>query len=270
MGGATPLLYDHVVLSGRGKAAAELKQRAKKGESLKIELTLTDFGNEELGLPAADWHGAYSSIGAATYIVVNGKVPRHWEKKAERLAKEGKKHGSVVQDPRTLFALNDRYVYFIVADGRSKASIGMTFTQAGEYCVRELQATHAVTLDGGGSSTMWIDGKVRNVPSGKIGVDKFGALRPIANGLLMTIVQPAKRSQAFAATKKVKAAADFDLMLGPGTQFGTAAKVAAGKEGDPVSHELNGVFAKGTYWWCCRFDGAEGWAPQDKLSAAGQ
>lgn len=267
-GGATPLLYDHVVLSGRGKAAAELKRRAKQGEAMKIALTLTDYGNEELGLKVADWRGAWSGIAGATYIVVNGKVPRHWEKKAERLAKEGKKHGSVVQDPRTLVAINDRYLYFVVADGRSKESIGMTFTEAGEFCAQQLKATFALTQDGGGSSTMWVDGTVRNTPSGKIGLDKFGALRPVANGLLMAIVQPAKRSDAFASATGVRVKEALDLRLGPGSQFAAAGTIAAGAEGMLVRHSLNGVFAKGSYWWCCRFGETEGWAAEGQLSAA--
>jgi len=36
-----------------------------------------------------------------------------------------------------------------------------------------------VNQDGGGSSTMWLNGEVRNNPSGKPGMDKAGQLRPV-------------------------------------------------------------------------------------------
>ncbi|MBI4581059.1 MAG: hypothetical protein HY718_15250, partial [Planctomycetes bacterium] len=100
--GGTSLLYDHVVLSGHGTAGERLLAHARVGEQLRVDLRLQDFGNEGIGLGAADWRGAYASLGAAAYILVDGKVPRHWERKAAEYAKRGETHGSVKRDPRTL------------------------------------------------------------------------------------------------------------------------------------------------------------------------
>ena len=70
--------------------------------------------------------GAYTILGAPKNILINGTVPRDWEAKAERYAEQGKKHGSVVKDPRTAIAYSDRYLYFLVIDGRSKESVALS------------------------------------------------------------------------------------------------------------------------------------------------
>lgn len=264
--GGTPLLYDHVVLAARGKAAQRLNRLAARGNpEVRIDLALKDFGSVDIGLAPAGWRGAYASIDETQYLLVNGKVTRQWEKKAAQYAKEGKKHGSVVKDPRTLVAFNDRYIWFVVIDGRSTESIGMTFTDAGEFCRTDLKAAYAVNQDGGGSSTMWVDGEVRNNPSGKVNVDKAGQLRAVANGYLMAAVEPAKRSTAFKTGAAVATAAPAELRLGPGTHFGVATTLPANAPGRLIAHPLAGVQAKGKFWWPCRFTDAEGWLPEESL-----
>ncbi len=44
--------------------------------------------------------------------------------------------------------------------------------------MKELGAAEAINLDGGGSTTMWVDGTIRNRPSDN-------RVRPIANGILV-------------------------------------------------------------------------------------
>ena len=263
--GETVLLYDHVVLSGHGKSAELLKAHAKAGQQVHIDLRLNDFGNEDIGLKPAEWSGAYASIESTQYLVVNGEVPLYWEKRAAEYAARGEKHGSIVKAPRTLIAFNDRYLYFVVVDGRSSESIGMTFTDAGNFCRDHLRATYAVNQDGGGSSTMWLDGEVRNDPSGKPGVDKAHQLRPVANGYLMATVSPAPRSKALRPGNKAIAAKSFELRLGPGTQFGVAATMPADSEGKVLPHPLTGIQAKGQNWFNCRFGKMEGWGPLEAL-----
>lgn len=263
--GGTPLLYDHVVLSGHGQAAGNLRKHAKKGDELRLDLTVTDFGNEDIGLAPADWTGAYCTLPAATYILVNGNVPRHWEAKAAKLAQEGKKHGSVVKDPRTLVAFNDKYVYFVVIDGRSPRSIGMNFTDCGNFCRDELEATYAVTQDGGGSSTLWVDGNVMNHPSDKDKEGVPGRLRPVANGYLIALLKPARRSKVFSAGSKVKLTEAPEPRLGPGIQFGLAGPAKPGGQGTVLDHPLSGIHAKGAFWWNCRFPEGESWVREDQL-----
>jgi hypothetical protein len=67
--------------------------------------------------------------------------------------------------PRTAVArLVDGKVLFIVVDGRSAASRGVTLSELADVLLN-LGATDAVNLDGGGSSAMVVNGAVVNVPS---------------------------------------------------------------------------------------------------------
>ncbi len=61
----------------------------------------------------------------------------------------------------------------ITADGRSEASGGIGLQNLAEILL-ELGATDAMNLDGGGSTTMFLDGKIVNKPSDKEGERKVG------------------------------------------------------------------------------------------------
>lgn len=68
--------------------------------------------------------------------------------------------------PRTAVGFNEGHVFFVVVDGRQPGrSMGFTHRELAEF-MQELGCTDALNLDGGGSSTFWFDGRVRNVPSG--------------------------------------------------------------------------------------------------------
>jgi hypothetical protein len=62
------------------------------------------------------------------------------------------------RNPRTAIGITgDGHVILFVADGRSPASVGLTFNELGRELVA-LGVVEAVNLDGGGSATMWIEG----------------------------------------------------------------------------------------------------------------
>ena len=264
--GSTPLPFNHAVLSAQGRAASELLRHARVGEAVSFRMDLQDPGKPPIKIPPQNWTGAYASLGGPKPILVNGTVPRDWEAKAKKYAEQGKKHGSVVTDPRTAIAYNDRYIFFAVIDGRSPISKGMTFTEAGFFCRDELKATDAILQDGGGSSTLWIDGKVRNIPSGKGKDEKYGLLRPVANGCFIAEVLPPKKSDAFREGQAVTVKGE--LRLGPGSTFGTLSMSASAGAGKITAEPLNGIYAKGTYWWHCQLGRVEGWASADQLAAA--
>ena len=58
-------------------------------------------------------------------------------------------------------------------DGRSEASGGIGLEDLAKILL-ELGATDAMNLDGGGSSTMFLDGKIVNHPSDKEGERRVG------------------------------------------------------------------------------------------------
>jgi hypothetical protein len=71
-----------------------------------------------------------------------------------------------LRHPRTAIELSRdrRTVYIVVADGRSRTSIGMTCDELIDVFL-ELGAYDAMGLDGGGSSTLWRNNEIVNHPS---------------------------------------------------------------------------------------------------------
>ena len=70
--------------------------------------------------------------------------------------------------PRTAVAFNDRNrrISLVTVDGRQPSySRGMTLPELTRFCRERLGATDALNLDGGGSTTMVVKGKIRGRPS---------------------------------------------------------------------------------------------------------
>ncbi len=82
------------------------------------------------------------------------------------------------RNPRTALGWSDNYLFMVVCDGRSPVSVGMTFSEMANFLTSTLGATDAINLDGGGSSTMVVNGTVRNVPSD-------GSERYVANAVML-------------------------------------------------------------------------------------
>lgn len=76
------------------------------------------------------------------------------------------------------FSRHGTIVYFVTVDGRQQSSVGMSLIEFGDLMI-ELGCHQALNLDGGGSTTMVVEGKVMNSPS-----DANGE-RPVANALLV-------------------------------------------------------------------------------------
>lgn len=72
---------------------------------------------------------------------------------------------AMADNPRTAFVYYDRLHYaFVVCDGRTSESRGLSLYQLATF-IGELGAESAYNLDGGGSSTMYFNGKVINNPT---------------------------------------------------------------------------------------------------------
>lgn len=80
-----------------------------------------------------------------------------------------------VRHPRTAIALSrsGKTVWLVTVDGRSESSVGMTLVELAEY-LRTLGAWQALNFDGGGSTTMVIDGQVMNSPTDATGEREVG------------------------------------------------------------------------------------------------
>ncbi|HUP44653.1 MAG TPA: phosphodiester glycosidase family protein [Thermoanaerobaculia bacterium] len=80
--------------------------------------------------------------------------------------------------PRTAvgFSRDGNTMYLVVADGRRTEVPGLTLPELASWMRRTLKVCSALNLDGGGSSAMWVGGRIVNRPSD-------GLERPVANHL---------------------------------------------------------------------------------------
>lgn len=247
--GNTPIQFDHVVASGTGSAAGVLRSRCAVGQTVRIKMAIRDYGltSRTPPLPPQDWTKAYGSVGVDREVVVDGQVTSNLPSP------------DTTRDPRTAVAFNDSHAFFIVVDGRRVGSIGMTFGELGAFCVNALGATHAASLDGGGSSALWVKGRgIVNRPSD-------GAQRATCNGLLMVSVLPREQSVAFATGEPVRTTGTAPIRVGPGTNYAVAANLPGASEGVIEDHTLNGVLAKGESWWKWTSGGITGWTQESLI-----
>ncbi|MDM8008901.1 MAG: phosphodiester glycosidase family protein [Phycisphaerae bacterium] len=233
--GSTPIPFDHVVLSATGTAATTLLSRVSIGAEVGISC---QSGYSE------PWMRTYAGVGAGEWFLMSGVVVG----------------GQEVLHPRTAIAYNTDHVFFVVVDGRSSVSIGMTMTQLGNFCKDYLGATFGINQDGGGSSTMVVNGVVKNDPSD-------GRERAVANGMMMVAIQPKIQSTTFGVNDLIKVTtANTNLRLGPGTHFSSLISLAKDAQGTVLDHSLRGIFAKGYSWWKCDFAGTTGWVAENNLA----
>jgi putative cell wall-binding protein len=129
------------------------------------------------------WRDVLDSIGGNPILVSKGAVVA------------GNVDGSTpyfARAPRTAVGYRpDGTVLLVTVDGRGAGgSAGMTLRELAELFLR-LRATEAMGLDGGGSTTMVVNGRVRNVPSD-------GPERPVSSALVV-LPQPTSAFHAASA-----------------------------------------------------------------------
>jgi len=323
--GSTPLPFDHIVLSAHGAARTKLLNNVAIGDAIGLSQKIKDYdvntGVCSQLLSSFSWDNTYSSIGGSYHFLKEGKI--------QSFSNDA---GATARHPRTAIAYNDDYLFFIVVDGRDPfRSIGMTIDELAAFTKDTLQATSGIAQDGGGSSTMAINGRVVNntycnnlfcpiktfIPlvagagsssqnpamntedqqpdlpgaslsgqdvHGSVGVlnlTQVGALdqseepntqplqRLVANGMLMVVVEPITQTVTYSPGGVVVTASDTSLYLGPGSNYATLTTVSAGTQGVVLSplNGLNGVLAKGFYWWKIDFGGVQGWISELSLAA---
>ncbi|MDK2972524.1 MAG: hypothetical protein PWP23_2279 [Candidatus Sumerlaeota bacterium] len=149
------------VLAARDSKGTTLAQKAQVGERV----------TWRLGLSESMWNNARLVTDGAGWILKDGNAnTSNWA---------GFSDSFKGLQPRTMLACNDTHGFLIVVDGRQTGfSIGMTFDDMATFAKDTLGATHALNLDGGGSSTMVVQGTLENSPSD-------GSQRAVANSLLL-------------------------------------------------------------------------------------
>lgn len=249
-GGQFTIPFDHVVLSARGDSREALRSAVSVGDVVGIELEITHLDEKCRRSNEDSWANAYTSVAGNWVFLRDGEI----------FVDEDR--GATVRNPRTALCYNDTYLYFVVVDGRDESySRGMSIPELASFCKERLDSGWGVNMDGGGSSTLWVDGNVKNNPSD-------GHERGVANALMMVLVEPKQSSNRFDTGQSVRSRYPTNVHLGPGLNYPAIASVDTGAVATVTFHmnQLNGVFATGTNWWKVDFGGLIGWVDESALT----
>jgi hypothetical protein len=119
--------------------------------------------------------GTITALGGGPLLVHNGK-PQSWP------TTKGTNTNALPRHPRTAIGFSKNYFFLVEVDGRqNELSIGMNYPELAGL-MKSLGCTDAMNMDGGGSSTFWLDGKVMNSPSDKHERATANALFIVRNG----------------------------------------------------------------------------------------
>jgi hypothetical protein len=106
------------------------------------------------------WPGVFDTVGGNPTLIEHGRV-------RYRSINDGSSFANGLH-PRTAIAYNARNgkLFLVTVDGRQRRySVGMSLGRLTRFLRRKLGATDALNLDGGGSTTMVVKGRVRGRPS---------------------------------------------------------------------------------------------------------
>jgi hypothetical protein len=173
-GGRTPIPRNGFVLSYGGLEPPPLLARLKRGTQVSI-----DASYEPLEGPAEPWRRARDIIGGAGLLIRDGRDVEDWSVEQFNRGFAENRH------PRTMIGVrSDGSIWLVAIDGRQpQLSAGMTLEELRAFAHR-LELIHALNLDGGGSTTMWVRGEVVNSPSDVTGP------RKVSDALLVFVRSP--------------------------------------------------------------------------------
>ncbi len=164
-GGNTPITPETLVLAVEG-ARSWFVPAVGPGDVLRLSL-----------ITEPDLKGVRTALGGGPALIQNGRrqptpEPMGFERMAYDLASAIERH------PRTAIGWSRDHLWLALVDGRLAClSAGMTLQELAG-CFEGLGCTEAMNLDGGGSATMWVQGRIRNKPSDR-------QERDVANGLVV-------------------------------------------------------------------------------------
>lgn len=172
---STSIPENGTVLSATGDDIDWLKAYAIPGQKLSVAKQLYVNGKNTELTPST------SIVNGSPYLVKNGKISIDAKKEGFDYTTAFYYGFGLTRQPRTLAGIKaNGNLIFITVDGRSpENSIGVSFHESAEL-LKSLGAVSAINLDGGGSTTAVINGKLVNKPSDPTGE------RPIGDGIFIT------------------------------------------------------------------------------------
>ena len=129
-------------------------------------------------LPDSAWNKMDNIVAATPLLLCNGAIPPYLNDYTSDFYT--KRH------PRSAVGVckNGNWI-FLVVDGRAKHSEGFTILELAQF-MKTLGCVGALNLDGGGSSTMVVQDKVVNSPSGREHA-LVRKERPVSNAFLICL-----------------------------------------------------------------------------------
>ena len=126
-----------------------------------------------MGTKAKDWRGAPFAVSGAGLLLLQGRTIADWTDEKVSAAFDTTRH------PRTVIGEGDGAIWLITVDGRQpELSVGMNFIELQRLAAR-LKLESALNLDGGGSTTMVVRGRIVNHPSDATGP------RPVSDAIVV-------------------------------------------------------------------------------------
>ncbi len=291
--GSTQIPFDHVVLTAWGSVRDTLLSRIglgqiKVGDRIGISQEIAVCPDS----PLDDWSNTYAALGGDYHFLNDGFIRTEFSNP-----------DAYIENSRTAVAYNASYIYFVVVDRWNPGvSEGITIPELANFVKYTLQATDAVTHDSGGSSTMVVNGQVVNnttcnfndcrttgdLPSDSV-APHIGRLSPgllwnqeenlyadqpledepvipyVANALMMVVVKEKRQSDNFQPGGVAFTDTEAAIRLGPGNNYARIGTTPDLEDGIFIDHDLNGVLAKGDYWWKVEFPQGTGWVREGDL-----
>lgn len=114
------------------------------------------------------WENVKHIIGGGPYLVKDNQV--YVDVSEQKLGSIGGKN------PRSAIGYTaDNHLIIVAVDGRENNSVGMTLTELAQY-MKSIGCFNAMNLDGGGSTVLYVNGKVVNNPQVKGGIALSNAI----------------------------------------------------------------------------------------------
>lgn len=145
------------------------------GPAQKLDLLLNNKLSEWLGndikldiATVPEWNNVRHIIGGGPYLVKNSRV--YVDMTEQKLGSIGGRN------PRTAIGYTkDNNLIIVTVDGREKSSIGMTLMELANF-MKSLGCVNAMNLDGGGSTVLYVNGRVVNQPKVRGGIALSNAI----------------------------------------------------------------------------------------------
>ncbi len=160
-------LNGELISAGSGRSAVVFcRENGREVERLVFSV-INAFPPGPYTKPPARGCDPLDIVGAGPRLLASGKRAA-----GESFAHEQRRH------PRTAIAITrGGRLLFVVVDGRQAHSAGMTLAELADE-LAAMGAVEAINLDGGGSSTLYAGGRVRNRPSDPVE-------RPVSDAILI-------------------------------------------------------------------------------------